>query len=77
MSVFISKDENLKLSSVNIGYIILSLLEKNDSSKTSMYSIYKELSKKGIKSYRQMLFGILFLYSLDLIDFEKPYIVAK
>ncbi len=77
MSAFLTKDEDIRKSSIYIGKIILSKLDKNPENKISMLDVYKHLEKNNVTSYRQMLFAILFLYSCDLIDFNSSYIEKK
>ena len=77
MSVFLSKDENLRESNVFIGHLILKKINSSKARKTSIYSLYEHLNDHNIKSYRQILFGLLFLHSCNLIEFQYPYIEKK
>lgn len=69
--------ENIKTSSMYIGYLILDGIKKHNKSKISIYDISELLKKKGIKSSRQLVLGLSFLYSVDIIDFEEANVWIK
>ena len=71
--MLVSKDESLKLSMVNVGYHILSCLEKQQNNRATLSQIADELRTRDIKEYRPLVFGLTFLYSIDAISFEPPY----
>jgi hypothetical protein len=72
--LLISKDEDIKTSSVYVGYLILKELKKKKDDKISIYDIGTALKKKGITHGSQFVFGLIFLYSTGVIDFKEPYI---
>lgn len=71
--MLLSKDENLKTSSVNVAYLILNLFKTQKSEKLSIFEITEQLKKYKIEHYRQMFCGLSLLYSVGLIDFAEPY----
>ncbi len=72
--MLISKDENIKTSSVYVASLILKLFKKKKQDKISIFDVTNELRKYEIEHYRQVVFGLSFLYSTGVIDFKEPYI---
>ena len=72
--MLISKDENIRTSSVFVASLILKYFQKTEQKRLSIFEISKELKKYKIEHYRQLVFGITFLYSTGVIDFREPYI---
>lgn len=72
--LLISKDGEIKTSSVYVGYLILKELKKKKDDKISIYDIGAALKKEGITHGSQFLFGLVFLYSTGVIEFKEPYV---
>jgi len=77
MANLFSKDEDLFKSSPYIGAEILKLLEKSEQSHISIFDVASKLKIKKKLSIRSIYYGMLFLYSLDIIEFEEPYLILK
>jgi len=77
MSTLFSKDEDLFRSSPYIGAKILVLLEKQKNEQISIFDVAQKLKKKNNSSIRTIYYGMIFLYSLDIIEFNEPYLVLK
>lgn len=45
--------------------------------KISIFDLAKELKKNNSLGVRAIYFGMVFLYTLDLIDFDEPYVINK
>ncbi|MFR1813784.1 hypothetical protein [Dysgonomonas capnocytophagoides] len=75
--MLISKDENIKTSPVYVGYAILQLFRDKKTSKLSIFEISQGMRKNNIKTYRQLVFGLTFLYATALIDFKEPHIYLR
>lgn len=75
--MLISKDENIKTSSVYVASLILKKIQQQKVDKISIFEIAKELKKYNITRYRHMFFGLAFLYSSGIIDFKEPFIYIK
>ncbi len=75
--MLISKDENIKSSSVYVASVILKMFQKRNLKKISIFEISEELKKFNIVHYRQMIFGLSFLYSAGVVDFKEPYVYTK
>ncbi|MDC3221620.1 hypothetical protein OAT97_00805 [Gammaproteobacteria bacterium] len=71
------KDEDLQKSAPYIGAKILEFLENSEQSRISIFDVIKKLKKNNHSSVRLVYYGMLFLYSLDLIEFNAPYLVIK
>ena len=72
-----SKDENLLKSAPIIGGEILKILVKSEGQKISIFDVVKKLKKANKFSVRNIYYGMIFLYSLDIIEFNEPYLVLK
>lgn len=72
--MLISKDENIKTSSVYVASLILKYFRVKKTTKISIFEISEELKKNDITHYRPLFFGLAFLYSTGVIDFKEPYI---
>ena len=75
--MLVSKDEHIKTSAVYVASLILKTFEKKKKKRISIFEISTELKKYEIESYRHILFGLSFLYSTDVVDFEEPYVYVK
>lgn len=66
-------DKNIALqSSYYIGYLILDSL-KNRHTQT-IYDLYYYINKKNKLTSRQLMMGMIFLFSLGLIEFSEAKI---
>ena len=72
--MLLSKDENIKASSVYVASLILKMFQKKKVNKLSIFEVTENLKKYEVKHYRQIVFGLSFLYSTGIIDFKEPYI---
>jgi len=75
MPRLISKDDNLAKAAPIIGFEILKLLNQSEGSRISIFEIARNLRKSNKTSARSIYYGMLFLYSLDIVDFESPYLI--
>ena len=70
-----TKDEDLKKSAPIIGFKILQLLQLREDKRVSIYDIAKQLRQSNNLGTKSIYYGMIFLYSLDIIDFDEPYII--
>lgn len=77
MLSFFSKDEDLTKSPPVVGAKILNLFDETKKEKISIFDLAKELNKNNSLGVRAIYFGMVFLYTLDLIDFDEPYVINK
>ena len=73
----LASSDALKSSAMYIGYLILKEIQKRDTEKVSIYDVSKALKKAGITSSRQLILGLSFLYSVNIIEFEEANIWVK
>lgn len=76
-SMMIANSNTLKSSVMYIGYLMLKEIQKQGTNKVSIYDVSKALKKAGISSSRQLVLGLSFLYSVDIIEFEEANIWIK
>lgn len=72
-----TKDEDLKKSAPYVGAEILKYLESSTDGKVSIFDLAKVLRKGSNTSVRSIYFGMIFLYSLDIVIFEEPYLIKN
>lgn len=77
MANLFSKDDDLRKSAPVLGFEILKLLRESEKRQVSIFDVAKTLSKSGGINARSIYYAMLFLYSLDIIDFQEPYLIAK
>lgn len=70
-------DKIAKTSAMYIGYLILDGIRKLNNDKISIYDISDYLKKRGVNSSRQLVLGLSFLYSVDIVEFEEANIWIK
>ena len=73
----VANNNSVKSSAMYIGYLILKEIREKNSDKVSIYDISRVLKKKGINSSRQLVLGLSFLYSVDIVEFEEANIWIK
>ena len=77
MPSLFSKDDDLRKSAPVLGFEILKLLQESEESQVSIFDIAKTMAKSGGINARSIYYVMLFLYSLDIIEFQERYLVAK
>lgn len=73
----VASSNSVKSSAMYIGYLILKEIKEKSSEKVSIYDISRILKKKGISSSRQLVLGLSFLYSVDILEFEEANVWIK
>lgn len=77
MANLISKDDDLAKSAPVIAFEILKLIKESNESRVSIFDIAKKLRKTNKASARSIYYGMIFLYSLDIVDFNEPYLTRN
>lgn len=75
--MMIANSSNLKSSALYIGYLILREIQRQGRDRISIYDVSKALKKSGISNSRQLILGLSFLYSVDIVEFEEANIWVK
>ncbi len=75
--MMMANSNTLKSSAMYIGYLILKEIQKQGRNKVSIYDVSKALKKSGISSSRQLILGLSFLYSVNIVEFEEANIWVK
>jgi hypothetical protein len=73
----ISKDEPLKTSVVNVGYLVVKHLETKSNGRATLSDVTGALKKQGINRHRPITFALCFLHMADVIDFTPPHLILK
>ncbi len=72
--MMLADSNTLKTSALYIGYLILKEIQRQGQSSVSIYDVSKALKRAGISSSRQLVLGLSFLYSVNIVDFEEARI---
>ena len=75
--MMLASSNALKSSAMYIGYLILKEIQKQEVEKISIYDVSKVLKKAGITGSRQLILGLSFLYSVNIVGFEEANIWVK
>ncbi|MCI9417323.1 MAG: hypothetical protein HFI82_07910 [Eubacterium sp.] len=75
--MMIANSKALQSSAMYIGYLILKEIQKQEKDKVSIYDVSKALKKRGVSSSRQLVLGLSFLYSVNIVEFEEANIWVK
>lgn len=65
----------IKVSPSYIGFLLLREIKKEN--KISIYKLYEVLKQNDMLSSRQLIIGLSFLYSLNLIEFKEANVWLK
>jgi hypothetical protein len=77
MPNLVSKNENLEKSAPVIGAEILKLINASENRMISIFDAARFLRKSNKIGAKSLYYGILFLYALDIIEFDEPYIISN
>lgn len=77
MANLVSKNENLQKSAPIVGAEILKLIQTSDTNMLSIFDAARALRKSNKVSAKSLYYGILFLYSLNIVEFDEPYIIVN
>jgi len=77
MANLFTKDEDLMKSAPFIGAEILKQLQSSDDGRISIFDLAKNLRKTNKTTVRSIYYGMLFLYSLDIVEFDEPYLIKN
>ncbi len=77
MQSLFEQQEEISSAPPIVGYRILKLIEEKKSGKVSMFDIAEKFKSERWFSIRRLYMGMIFLYSLGLIEFEQPYIIKN
>jgi len=77
MTNLFTKDEDLKKSAPFIGSEILKQLQSSEDGRISMFDLAKNLRRGNKTTARSIYYGMLFLYSLDIVEFDEPYLIKN
>ncbi len=77
MTNLFTKDEDLMKSAPFIGSEILKQLQSSEDGRISIFDLAKNLRKTNNITARSIYYGMLFLYSLDIVEFDEPYLIKN
>lgn len=72
-----SKDEDILKSAPIVGFEILKLISSKEDSRISIFDVARKFKEKYRSNARAIYYGMIFLYAIDVIEFDAPYLVAK
>lgn len=71
------KTENLNFAPPIVGAQILQLFKDQKTNKINVLDIMKHLKSQKKISPKTLYSALIFLYTIDLIDFNEPYVFLK
>lgn len=71
------KDEAIIKAPAIVGFEIVRFLQKSGKSRTSIFDVVDHFKREAWFSPNSFFYGITFLYTVGLIDFEEPYLIAR
>ncbi|AMO70164.1 hypothetical protein AZF00_18465 [Zhongshania aliphaticivorans] len=77
MANLFTKDEDLMKSAPFIGSEILKQIQSSDDGRISIFDLAKNLRKTNKITARSIYYGMLFLYCLDIVEFDEPYLIKN
>jgi hypothetical protein len=77
MTNLFTKDEDLKKSAPFIGSEILKQLLSSEDGRISIFDLARNLRRENKTTARSIYYGMLFLYSLDIVEFDEPYLIKN
>lgn len=77
MAKLFTKDEDLMKSAPYIGSRILKELQNSSDGRVSIFDLAKSLRKGNKITARSIYYGMLFLYCLDVVEFDEPYLIKN
>lgn len=77
MANLFTKDEDLMKSAPYVGSEILKQLQSSDDGRISIFDLAKYLRKTNRITARSIYYGMLFLYSIDIVEFDEPYLIKN
>jgi hypothetical protein len=73
----VSKNENLQKSAPVVGAEILKILQTSQGGAVSIFDVARVLRKSNKVGPKSLYYGVIFLFTLGIIDFNEPYIVSN
>lgn len=70
-----SKDEEISSSPPFVGFKILEFMKAKNKTKISIFDIAYHFKEEEWFSIRSIYFSMIFLFSLDVIQFQQAYII--
>lgn len=70
------KDEGIEMAPPVVGYRILSHIADLRIEKTSLFDLADHFKDEKWFSPKALYFGMIFLFSVGLLDFQEPYVVV-
>ncbi|MDR9807961.1 hypothetical protein [Rhizobium hidalgonense] len=71
------KDQNLEQSPPIVGYEIMKFMSSKKRREMSVFDVAERFQNESWFSVDNLYLGVIFLYSVGLIDFNAPYLVAN
>jgi hypothetical protein len=75
-SVFL-KDEALNKSPAIVGFEIARYMKQSGKERVSVFDVVDHFKRESWFSSNSFFYGLTFLYSVGLIEFDEPYLVAS
>lgn len=72
-----NKDQNIEQSPPIVGYEIMKYVTAKKRRKMSIFDIAERFQHEKWFSVDNLYLGVIFLYSVGLVEFKEPYLVTN
>lgn len=77
MSSLFLKDEALDKSPAIVGFQIARYVKNAGKSRVSIFDVVDHFKREAWFSSNAFFYGLIFLYTVGVIDFDEPYLVSR
>ncbi|TNC67205.1 hypothetical protein FHG71_15690 [Rubellimicrobium roseum] len=75
-SIFL-KDQAINKAPAIVGFEIARFLQSSGKERVSIFDVVDHFKRESWFSSNSFLYGLTFLYSVGLVDFDEPYLIAR
>lgn len=71
------KDEAIKKAPAIVGFEVARFIQKVGKTKVSIFDVVDHFKREAWFSSNSFFYGLIFLYTVGIVDFEEPYLVIR
>jgi len=71
------KDEAINKAPAIVGFEIARFLQKAGKARVSIFDVVDNFKRETWFSSNSFFYGLVFLYTVGLVEFEEPYLVIR
>jgi hypothetical protein len=70
------KDEALEKAPAIVGFEVIRYIRSSSEGRVSIFDVVDRFKREKWFTFNSLMYGLTFLYTVGLLDFEEPYLVA-